>query len=58
MLTTKCNLKCKYCFGESLEDFNVGDIDYYLPKKVSFNYNILKIFMKRSLTKKGIELAE
>jgi putative peptide-modifying radical SAM enzyme len=51
MLTSECNLQCKYCFGESLEDFeediNVGDIDYYLPKKVNFNYNILKKFVSK-----------
>ncbi len=40
MLTTECNLKCKYCSGESLNDFDevfdVGNIDYCLPKKNKF----------------------
>jgi len=23
MLTNECNLQCRYCFGETLEDFEV-----------------------------------
>jgi sulfatase maturation enzyme AslB (radical SAM superfamily) len=48
MLTTECNLKCKYCFGEALEDFEedfeVEDIDYSLPKTMNYDYQILKRF--------------
>ena len=51
MLTSECNLQCKYCFGESLEDFeddfDVGNIDYYLPKTVSFDYNTLREFVSK-----------
>jgi putative peptide-modifying radical SAM enzyme len=51
MLTTECNLKCKYCFEEALEDFEhdfeIEDIDYSLPKTVNFDYQILKRFCSR-----------
>lgn len=48
MLTTECDLKCRYCFGEALEDF--GDdfggfgVDYCLPKRLSFDLDLLKRF--------------
>lgn len=51
MLTTECNLKCKYCFGEALEDFEedfeVEDIDYSLPKTVSYNFQVLERFCSK-----------
>lgn len=42
LLTSDCNLQCKYCFGESLDDFNeeFGEdihIDYDLPRKVTYD---------------------
>lgn len=52
MLTTECNLKCKYCFGEALEDFEedfkVEDIDYLLPKTVSYDYQVLERFCNKN----------
>jgi putative peptide-modifying radical SAM enzyme len=51
MLTTECNLECKYCFGEALEDFEedfeVEDIDYFLPKKVEYDFDDLKKFISK-----------
>ncbi len=48
ILTTECNLQCRYCFGESLDDFDedFGDIevDYDLPKKISYNVELLDEF--------------
>jgi len=52
-LTTECNLKCKYCFGEVVKDFeeDFGDLDieYSLPKTTNYDYKILKrILQQRS----------
>ncbi len=48
MLTTECNLKCKYCFGEVVEDFEEDfgelDIDYLLPKNTNYEYKLLERF--------------
>ena len=41
VLTTECNLQCRYCFGETLEDFDEDfscfAVDYSLPKKAKYN---------------------
>ena len=51
MLTTACNLQCKYCFGEAVEDFNVEfsglDVDYSLPKKASNTWRQLSEFCSK-----------
>ena len=51
ILTTECNLQCRYCFGESLDDFDedFGDIevDYDLPRKVSYNVELLDRFCRK-----------
>jgi len=45
-LTTECNFKCKYCFGEVVEDFEEDfgdlDIDHLLPKNTNYEYKLLQ----------------
>ena len=49
ILTTDCNLQCRYCFGESLDDFDEDfsddlEVDYSLPKKISYGLDLLSKF--------------
>jgi len=48
MLTTKCDLHCRYCFGEALEDFGGGfggfDVDYSLPRRICYDVGLLGRF--------------
>jgi uncharacterized protein len=50
-LTTECNLQCRYCFGETLEDFDEDfadfDVDYYLPKKATYDFALLADFCSK-----------
>lgn len=47
-LTTRCNLKCSYCYGKSCEDFGSDfhglNIDYSLPNTVTFGTEVLQRF--------------
>jgi putative peptide-modifying radical SAM enzyme len=51
ILTTACNLHCRYCFGETNDDFDedFGDfeIDYSLPKNANYDVACLNDFCKR-----------
>jgi putative peptide-modifying radical SAM enzyme len=52
LLTTDCNLQCKYCFGESLDDFNEDfsddlTVDYSLPRKITYDIEQLKDFCSK-----------
>ena len=49
ILTTECNLQCRYCFGETMDDFDedFGDdiqVDYDLPRKLNYDLDLLKEF--------------
>jgi putative peptide-modifying radical SAM enzyme len=50
-LTNQCNLECRYCFGEALEDFDNDftelSVDYSLPKKIGYDSETLERFCKR-----------
>ncbi len=52
ILTSNCNLQCKYCFGESLDDFDEefgGDIevDYNLPRNLNYDLRLLDKFCRK-----------
>jgi putative peptide-modifying radical SAM enzyme len=51
ILTTECNLQCRYCFGETLDDFDEDfadiEVDYSLPKKIAYGFSTLAEFCRR-----------
>jgi len=51
-MTSECNLQCRYCFGESLDDFDeeFGDdleVDYALPRKINYDAELLEKFCRK-----------
>jgi len=48
ILTTRCNLKCRYCYGEVLEDFaqTPDDIEYSLSEMPEYTIDELKRFLE------------
>lgn len=50
-MTGECNSECRYCFGEALEDtddsFSKFDVDYHLPKKISYDVASLAMFCRQ-----------
>jgi len=50
ILTTECNLQCRYCFGEALEDvdsdFSGFEVDYSLPRRISYDVSLLDSFCR------------
>ena len=51
ILTTECNLQCRYCFGETMEDFEEDfgefNLDYSLPKTANYDWNVLADFCRK-----------
>ncbi|MDR2720563.1 MAG: TIGR04084 family radical SAM/SPASM domain-containing protein [Nitrososphaerota archaeon] len=52
ILATDCNLQCRYCFGESLDDFDEDfsddlEVDYSLPRKITYDISFLKDFCSK-----------
>jgi uncharacterized protein len=51
ILTTQCNLQCKYCYGESCDDigtdFGNFEIDYSIPREMDYPLEWLKDFCKK-----------
>jgi len=48
ILTSECNLQCRYCFGESLDDFDEDfgeiEVEYDLPRKLDYSIDLLDKF--------------
>ncbi len=51
ILTTECNLQCRYCYGEACEDvdedFSAFEIDYSLPRRTSYSVDSLDRFCRK-----------
>lgn len=52
ILTSDCNLQCKYCFGESLDDFDEEfcddiEVEYNLPRKIDYDVALLDDFCRK-----------
>jgi uncharacterized protein len=51
ILTGECNSQCRYCFGEAVEDvdkdFSDFEVDYSLPKKMSYDAGLLDAFCRK-----------
>jgi uncharacterized protein len=49
--TTECNLQCRYCFGETMDDFDEDfgdfDLDYNLPKQAAYDVAYLDRFCRK-----------
>jgi uncharacterized protein len=51
ILTTQCNLQCRYCYGKSCDDigaeFGDFEVDYSLPKEINYPIEWLKGFCEK-----------
>jgi len=51
LLTTKCDLQCKYCYEKSCEDmeadFGDFEVDYSLPSEISYDMELLRKFCEK-----------
>ncbi|NWF87748.1 TIGR04084 family radical SAM/SPASM domain-containing protein [Candidatus Bathyarchaeota archaeon] len=50
ILTTECNLQCRYCYGEAVEDADADfadfNVEYSLPKKINYDISLLDKFCR------------
>ena len=54
IVTSECNLQCRYCFGESMDDFDeeFGDdieVEYDFPAKSTMTLSCWRSFAEKIL---------
>ena len=51
LLTTNCDLQCRYCYGKSIEDmdsdFGDFEVDYNVPSKINYKIDVLEKFIEK-----------
>ncbi|WGM90448.1 MAG: TIGR04084 family radical SAM/SPASM domain-containing protein [Candidatus Bathyarchaeum tardum] len=50
LLTTNCDLQCKYCYGKSCDDMDTEfdfDVDYDVPAEINYDINQLTKFIEK-----------
>jgi len=51
LLTTKCDLQCRYCYEKSLEDietdFGDFEVEYSLPSEINYDIGLLRDFCEK-----------
>ncbi|PVX26365.1 MAG: radical SAM/SPASM domain-containing protein [Candidatus Bathyarchaeum sp.] len=51
VVTNECNLQCRYCFGETMDDFDEDfgefELDYELPKHLDYPAELLNRFCRK-----------
>jgi len=50
LLTTECDLQCRYCYGKSCDDIDSDfpfNVDYSMPKKIDYSIDQLAAFCEK-----------
>ena len=50
LLTTNCDLQCRYCYGKSCDDMDAEfdfEVDYDVPAEIKYDVNQLAKFMEK-----------
>ena len=51
LLTTDCDLECRYCYGKSCEDMDADfvdfNVDYEVPAKINYSIELLEKLMEK-----------
>jgi uncharacterized protein len=51
LLTTNCDLQCRYCYGKSCDDMDADfggfDVDYDVPAEINYDLDVLEKFLRK-----------
>ena len=50
LLTTNCDLQCRYCYGKSVDDMDADfdfTVDYDVPDEIDYDIDVLRRFIKK-----------